>query len=644
VVKRYVPTQAIREVVRGRETEVLRALGIPWESSVRHISCPYPDHADENPSWRWDQPKARAFCTCITRRGGHSVFEVVKRVERIDFEAAKLRVAEILGRRDLIETKGGQRMDAASLLQPPAGQRDDGLGSLYFGYRLGVSPESAPMPATRVVGWRELAYYDPPPSEEKKPRLVGRFPCVVFETIAPHGQRHAHRIYVAPAGAGKAELGSGPNGSPREPKKSARLKEGESAAGCAVLWGDPATASHLLVAEGIETAAALALAHREEVDAGDLAVVAALSTSGIRTFAPWPANRTITVAADRDEGCEAGDRGYRAGERAACAFALAHHQHLDVRIALPGDPGEAIDWLDVLRRDGVEAVRSAIGSAVPYEPALRGDASDKPEVFAEPDHDHAGTTLDAIATGAAADPSAAFESDALRALAAARSDDPPGYQRTIGRLQQAGVRMRDLEREVRRASLRVIEGGPGTAATDPAIEAGAYFVTRDRMIAWRRETRDGVIPQPLCNFTARIVAEEVLDDGAEQRTTFLIEGTLPEGRRLPTVRVAAERYPAMNWVTEAWGMTPVILAGQGRKDHLRAAIQMLSGSVPRRTVFGHLGWRRIGDRWAYLHSGGASCCSRFGSSPSPASNAACARGIVSAEALSLALVDGLSFG
>ena len=125
------------------------------------------------------------------------------------------------------------------------------------------------------------------------------------------------------------------------------------------------------------------------------------------------------------------------------------------------------------------------------------------------------------------------------------------------------------------------------------------------MIAWRKETREGVVPQPLCNFTARIVAEEVLDDGAEQRTVFVIEGELPGRRPLPPTRVPAERYPGMSWVTEAWGTAPVIFAGQGKRDHLRAAIQMLSGSVPRRTVYGHLGWRRIGDRWAYLHSGGA---------------------------------------
>ena len=84
----------------------------------------------------------------------------------------------------------------------------------------------------------------------------------------------------------------------------------------------------------------------------------------------------------------------------------------------------------------------------------------------------------------------------------------------------------------------------------------------------------------------------------------MIEGELPGGRPLSSTRVPAERYPAMAWVTEAWGTAPVIFAGQGKRDHLRAAIQMLSGSVPRHTVYGHLGWRRIGDRWVFLHSGG----------------------------------------
>jgi hypothetical protein len=43
----------------------------------------------------------------------------------------------------------------------------------------------------------------------------------------------------------------------------------------------------------------------------------------------------------------------------------------------------------------------------------------------------------------------------------------------------------------------------------------------------------------------------------------------------------------------------------GTADHLRAAIQLLSGEVPKRTVFAHLGWREIDGRWLYLHAGGA---------------------------------------
>ena len=590
----YVPTHAIREAVRGQETNVLRALGIQWEDGARHISCPYPDHMDRNPSWRWDARKAKAFCTCITQRGGHPILEIVKRVEGIEFDAAKLRVAEILGRRDLIETRGGQRMDAASLLQPPADQGDERLGRAYLAYRLGVPPETVPMPSTPVVGWRELPYYDPPGRKEKKPRLVGCHPCVVFETMAPDGRRHAHRIYVAPAGAGKAELGAGPDGRPRDPKKSARLKEGQSAAGCAVLWGDPATAPHLLLPEGIETSAVLAFAHQAEIEAGELVVAAALSTSGMRAFIPWPATCKVTVAADRDESKAEDDRGFKAGECAARSFAAGvRSEHLEVGVAVPGDPGQDLDWLDVLRSGGVEVVRAGIAAAQPVELAI-GDGG-------KPGDD--GAALCEIVARASADRSTSFEPEALAAIATLRNDDPPQYQRVLEQLKQAGVRLRDLDRELRRASLRIIEGGPGTAATDPAVEAGPYFVTRDGMIAWRKENRDISVTVPLCNFAARIVAEEVFDDGAERRTVLAIEGAMPDGRRLLCARVAADRYAAMTWVTEVWGTAPVVFAGQGKKDHLRAAIQMLSGSVPRRTVYGHLGWRRIDDRWAFLHQG-----------------------------------------
>ena len=50
--------------------------------------------------------------------------------------------------------------------------------------------------------------------------------------------------------------------------------------------------------------------------------------------------------------------------------------------------------------------------------------------------------------------------------------------------------------------------------------------------------------------------------------------------RLPRVQVPAEQFAAMNWPAECWGARTVVHAGQGNRDHLRAAIQMLSDAAP----------------------------------------------------------------
>ena len=200
---RYVPTRAIQAALRGRETEVLDGLGIPWREGRPHIRCPYPEHSDEDPSWRWDEPKARARCSCSN---GDSIFDVVMKVEGIDFGAAKLRAAELLGRSDLIKEAGGhqrfQAMDATNLLRPAPDQRDEGLPLAYLAHRLGVAVEQVSRPTTPMTGFKSLAYFDSPaPGSRAKPKLVGNHPCAVFGTLAADGRRHAHRIYVAPTGA-----------------------------------------------------------------------------------------------------------------------------------------------------------------------------------------------------------------------------------------------------------------------------------------------------------------------------------------------------------------------------------------------------------------------------------------------------------
>ena len=80
--ERYVSTADIRSALAGRETELLDALNIPWRGGKPHIPCPYRAHADDHPSWRWDERKRKAFCTCTAR----GALGVLMGVEGIDLD------------------------------------------------------------------------------------------------------------------------------------------------------------------------------------------------------------------------------------------------------------------------------------------------------------------------------------------------------------------------------------------------------------------------------------------------------------------------------------------------------------------------------------------------------------------------------
>src|SRR5262249_52274602 len=99
--RRYVTMADIRAALSGRETELLDALDIPWSDGHPHIRCPYREHTDGHPSWRWDKRKRKAFCTC----GARYLLGVVMGVEGIEFEAAKIRAAELLKRGDLFRER-----------------------------------------------------------------------------------------------------------------------------------------------------------------------------------------------------------------------------------------------------------------------------------------------------------------------------------------------------------------------------------------------------------------------------------------------------------------------------------------------------------------------------------------------------------
>ena len=106
-----------------------------------------------------------------------------------------------------------------------------------------------------------------------------------------------------------------------------------------MIWGDPSTAETELIFEGIETAAAAALAFETEIASGKIVVAACITAGGIEAFKPWPRAKRVIVGADRDEACNDGRPSTRRGEIAAQKFAALHHDRIQVSIALPGQAG-----------------------------------------------------------------------------------------------------------------------------------------------------------------------------------------------------------------------------------------------------------------------------------------------------------------
>jgi hypothetical protein len=112
--ERFVTTADVRAAVKGREIELLDTLKIDWRRAKPHIRCPYKDHDDNHPSWRWDEGKRKAFCTC----GMRDVIGVLMGVEGIEFDAAKIRVAELLKRPDLIRQRRARKTQGRGDISP----------------------------------------------------------------------------------------------------------------------------------------------------------------------------------------------------------------------------------------------------------------------------------------------------------------------------------------------------------------------------------------------------------------------------------------------------------------------------------------------------------------------------------------------
>ena len=187
----------------------------------------------------------------------------------------------------------------------------------------------------------------------------------------------------------------------------------------------------------------------------------------------------------------------------------------------------------------------------------------------------------------------------LATLARLKQDQPAEFAAVRASLKGSGVSVRDLDNAVKPLLRARASQKPPTYNA-----AGIYRVSEDGCICRERETENGPVVQPLCNFAAHITEVVTRDDGAERTTVFRIDGTLADGRPLPRADVPAAEFADLAWVTTAWHGEAVVYAGAGTRDHLRAAIELLSRERSKRSEYLHTGWREIDNSWVYLHAGG----------------------------------------
>lgn len=134
-----------------------------------------------------------------------------------------------------------------------------------------------------------------------------------------------------------------------------------------------------------------------------------------------------------------------------------------------------------------------------------------------------------------------------------------------------------------------------------------YFIKGGYLCRTKYTREGGEVTVPLCNFSARIVEENILDDGKETTHLFAIEGKLLDKIPLPKIEIPATGFSALSWVSK-WGSKPCLEPGQTVKDFVRHAIQKASDSVQVTTHYAHTGWRSVNGAMIYLHAGGAIGC------------------------------------
>lgn len=240
-----------------------------------------------------------------------------------DRQRAPLTPAQISG--------AAQKVWANALALDEDDPRQKGLFA-YFSCR-GIHVDVGALNALDSIRFHpKLSYFDPASN-----RVLGYYPTIVLAIRRHDGEMvNLHRIYLD---------GLGHKAPVPQPKKMTALVEGQSVTGAAIPLL-PAHSNVLAIAEGVETALAVATATH-------LPVWSCVSSTLLENFIPPKKVNCVLIYADKDRS--------KAGEQAALRLKQRlMASGLNVRIYVPEGPipagQKSLDWNDVLLNDGPQSL------------------------------------------------------------------------------------------------------------------------------------------------------------------------------------------------------------------------------------------------------------------------------------------------
>lgn len=111
-----------------------------------------------------------------------------------------------------------------------------------------------------------------------------------------------------------------------------------------------------------------------------------------------------------------------------------------------------------------------------------------------------------------------------------------------------------------------------------------------------------------CNFVAWIDEEHVYHDAGRTTTVLTVRGCMLDGEgeevNLPPVQIDATEMKSMTWVSQRWGMRPIIYPQASAERDIATMMQMIS-QADRKDIYTATGWNKIHGKPVYLSGNGA---------------------------------------